>query len=113
METNYLDRFNEWKQNPQLDEESKSVLNKMDNAEIEDAFFRELAFGTGGLRGVLGVGTNRMNQYTVRKATQGLANYLNKTFKASSVAIGYDSRLHSQEYAYHGADGARPQGQES
>ncbi len=103
METKYLDRFNEWKSNPQLDEESKKALLSMSEAEIEDAFFRELAFGTGGLRGVLGVGTNRMNQYTVRKATQGLANYLKKHFKNARVAIGYDSRLFSREFAYDSA----------
>ena len=61
--------------------------------EVEDAFYRDLAFGTGGLRGVIGAGTNRMNIYTVAKASQGLADYLKKHFKEPSVAIGYDSRI--------------------
>ena len=63
------------------------------DAKIEDAFYRDLAFGTGGLRGVIGAGTNRMNIYTVAKASQGLADYLQKNFAEPSVAIGYDSRI--------------------
>ncbi len=70
-----------------------------DEAVIEDRFYRELAFGTGGLRGVLGAGTNRMNVYTVGKATQGLSDYLNGTFETPSVAIAYDSRIHSDLFA--------------
>lgn len=70
-----------------------------DEAKIEDAFYRDLAFGTGGLRGVIGAGTNRMNLYTVAKATQGLADYLNKTAEHPSVAIGYDSRIRSDVFA--------------
>lgn len=68
-------------------------------SEIEDRFYRELEFGTGGLRGVLGVGSNRMNVYTVAKATQGLSEYLNKSFEHPSVAIGYDSRINSDLFA--------------
>ncbi len=67
--------------------------------EILDRFWQDLAFGTGGLRGVLGAGTNRMNVYTVGKATQGLANYLNEDFSAPSVVIGYDSRINSDVFA--------------
>lgn len=70
-----------------------------DSAAIEDRFYRELEFGTGGLRGVLGAGSNRMNLYTVAKATQGYANYLVKSFDAPTVAIGYDSRKRSDEFA--------------
>ena len=70
-----------------------------EDAAIEDRFYRELEFGTGGLRGVLGAGTNRMNVYTVGKATQGLSNYLNGTFETPSVAIAYDSRIHSDLFA--------------
>ena len=65
-------------------------LQGMDEAQIEDAFYRNLAFGTGGLRGVIGAGTNRMNVYVVAKASQGLANYLGA---GASVVIGYDSRI--------------------
>lgn len=74
-------------------------LVKMDAGQIEDAFYRDLAFGTGGLRGVIGPGTNRMNVYTVAKASQGLANYLKQHFAEPSVAIGYDSRIKSDVFA--------------
>ena len=78
---------------PDLKEELLSVKDQPE--EINDRFYRDLAFGTGGLRGVIGAGTNRMNVYTVRKATQGLANYLNKhntEGKRLSVSIAHDSR---------------------
>ena len=71
---------------------------------IEDRFYRELEFGTGGLRGVLGAGTNRMNVYTVGKATQGYSNYLKKNFEKPSVAIAYDSRIHSDLFAQTAAE---------
>ena len=72
----------------------------MNDAEaIQDRFYRDLAFGTGGLRGVIGAGTNRMNIYTVRKATQGLANYVKEAFSEPSVAISYDSRIKSTDFA--------------
>ncbi len=70
-----------------------------DETRKEDAFYRDLTFGTGGLRGVIGAGTNRINIYTVSKATQGLADYLKKKYKAPSVAIGYDSRIKSDIFA--------------
>lgn len=70
-----------------------------DEKEILDRFWQNLAFGTGGLRGVIGAGTNRMNIYTVSQATQGLSNYLNEAFKNPSVAVGYDSRINSDKFA--------------
>ncbi len=71
-----------------------SALDEVrDAAQIEDRFYRDLAFGTGGLRGVIGAGTNRMNVYTIRRATQGLAAYLNAAGPAAKLAIGYDSRI--------------------
>ncbi len=82
---------------PDLIEELESVRGKDD--EILDRFYRSLEFGTGGLRGVIGAGTNRMNIYTVAQATQGLANYLNEAFEEPSVAIGYDSRIKSDLFA--------------
>ena len=82
---------------PDLTAELRAVRGKPD--EINDRFYRNLAFGTGGLRGVIGAGTNRMNVYTVRKATQGLANYLNAHGKNPSVAIAYDSRIKSDLFA--------------
>ena len=74
-------------------------LKTLDDAKIEDAFYRDLAFGTGGLRGVIGAGTNRMNIYTVAKASQGLADYLKKNYEKPSVVIGYDSRIKSDVFA--------------
>ena len=70
-----------------------------DDAAISDRFYRDLEFGTGGLRGVIGAGTYRMNIYTVRRATQGLANYVKSAFEAPSVAISYDSRIKSDVFA--------------
>ncbi|MEG2428785.1 MAG: phospho-sugar mutase, partial [Oscillospiraceae bacterium] len=72
---------------------------KDDTDAIKDRFYRELEFGTGGLRGVIGAGTNRMNIYTIRKATQGLANYLLENSDSPSVAISYDSRIKSDVFA--------------
>lgn len=83
-----------------FDEETRKELTGLDEREIEDRFYRELEFGTGGLRGVIGAGTNRMNIYTVRKATQGLANYiLKKGIGNPSVALAYDSRRYSDVFA--------------
>lgn len=83
-----------------FDEEIKGELTGLDEKEIEDRFYRELEFGTGGLRGVIGAGTNRMNAYTVRKATQGLASYILKQgIKSPSVAIAFDSRRSSDVFA--------------
>lgn len=81
------------------DEELKIELKTMDDAAIEDAFYRNLAFGTGGLRGTIGAGTNRMNVHVVAKASQGLANYLLSSFSSPSVVIGYDSRIKSDAFA--------------
>jgi len=81
---------------PDLIPELQSVSDKDD---IYDRFYKELEFGTGGLRGVIGAGTNRMNVYTVGKATQGFANYINKKYTAATVAIGYDSRIKSDVFA--------------
>lgn len=95
---NYKDKYNVWKQKVN-DAELLAELNNMDEASIEDAFYRDLAFGTGGLRGTLGVGTNRMNIYVVAKASQGLANYINKHYTNPSVAIGYDTRIKSDLFS--------------
>lgn len=95
-------RYEEWLNDPYFDEDTKEELKKIsgDEDEINDRFYRDLEFGTGGLRGVLGAGTNRMNVYTVRKATQGLANYIVKQHgEDKGVAIAYDSRIMSKEFA--------------
>ena len=81
--------YERWLANAVADTDVAAELKAMDYVEVEDAFYRDLAFGTGGLRGVIGAGTNRMNIYTVAKASQGLADYLKKHFKEPSVAIGY------------------------
>ena len=90
-----------WKKNatadPDLTEELNAVAGNED--EILDRFYKNLEFGTGGLRGVIGAGTNRMNVYTVGQATQGLATYLNATYRKPSVAIAYDSRIKSETFA--------------
>ena len=82
---------------PEIEKELFNIQG--DEAAIEDRFYRDLAFGTGGLRGVIGAGTNRMNIYTVHKATQGIAEYLNESYDDASVAIAYDSRKNSKKFA--------------
>ena len=81
-------------------------LMENDPKELVESFYKDLEFGTGGLRGIMGVGTNRMNKYTVGSATQGLANYLIKAYPTEQikVAIAYDSRNNSKEFAAHVAD---------
>ena len=94
--------YQQWLDNPYFDEETKAELKAIEGneKEIEDRFYMDLEFGTAGLRGVIGAGTNRMNVYTVRKATQGLANYiLSVKGEAKGVAIAYDSRRMSPEFA--------------
>ena len=91
--------YERWLANATADADVVAELKTLDDAKIEDAFYRDLAFGTGGLRGVIGAGTNRMNVYTVAKASQGLADYLKKNFETPSVAIGYDSRIKSDVFA--------------
>ena len=95
----FLQEYNRWLSWPGMDAETKDALCAMTREQTEDAFYRDLAFGTGGLRGVIGAGTNRMNIYTVAKATQGLADYLNKQREQPSVCIGYDSRIKSDVFA--------------
>ena len=96
----YREKYNEWLNSNVISDEIKDELRNInDEKEIEERFYKDLDFGTGGLRGIIGAGTNRMNVYTVSKATQGFANYLNKSFKAPSVAIAYDSRNMSKEFA--------------
>lgn len=98
----YREAYEFWMTDDYFDADVKKELASIadDEAEIEDRFYRDLAFGTGGLRGVIGAGTNRMNFYTVRKATQGLANYIKKQgAEEQGVAIAYDSRKYSPEFA--------------
>ena len=99
---NYLEEYKKWCENPAFDEETKKeLLSIKDNEEeIKDRFYKELEFGTAGLRGVIGMGTNRMNKYTVGKATQGLANFIiKKGVQEKGVVISYDSRKMSPEFS--------------
>ena len=99
---NYKEEYQRWCEDPSFDEETKKELLsiKDDEEEIKDRFYKELEFGTAGLRGVIGMGTNRMNKYTVGKATQGLANYiLEQGTQDKGVAISYDSRRMSDEFS--------------
>ncbi|XBX09244.1 phospho-sugar mutase [Enterocloster clostridioformis] len=99
---NAKELYLQWCTKPYFDEDTKKELRAIahDEKEIQDRFYRELAFGTGGLRGVMGAGTNRMNIYTVRRATQGLANYiLKQNGQGRGVAIAFDSRRMSPEFA--------------
>jgi len=102
MDMDYKKLYEEWLNNPYFDVKTKEELLsiKEDEKEIKERFYTELEFGTAGLRGIIGAGTNRMNMYTVRKATQGLANYIIKAgFANKGVAIAYDSRRMSPEFA--------------
>ncbi len=109
----YIEQFELWKADPFFDAETVAELNALDvsrdSKEIEDRFYRDLEFGTGGLRGIMGAGSNRMNRYTVGKATMGLGQYLLQSFGAEScaacgVAIAYDTRNNSKHFAKTAAD---------
>ena len=100
--TDYQKRYQSWLDSPYFDQGTKDELKGIQNdeAQIQDRFYKDLEFGTGGLRGVIGAGTNRMNIYTVRKATQGLANYIiSQGGQDKGVAIAFDSRRMSQEFS--------------
>ena len=107
MELNYLDKAQLWL-GPEYDEETRSEVQTLIDTnpkELEDSFYKDLSFGTGGLRGVMGPGTNRMNIYTVSMATQGLANYINSAVNGEkSVAIAHDSRNNSDVFARKAAE---------
>lgn len=98
----YLKKYQEWLESNEIDEETKKELKEIagNDEEIKDSFYKDLEFGTAGLRGIVGAGTNRMNKYTVGKATQGLANYIIKNNgQKRGVVIAYDSRNMSQEFS--------------
>ena len=95
----YREEYERWLLSDAIDEDTKKALKALSEEAIEDAFYCDLAFGTGGLRGVLGVGSNRMNRYTVGKASQGLADFLHEEGREGGVVIAYDSRHCSEEFA--------------
>lgn len=106
MDTKTENRIKEWLSGD-YDEATKKEIKELqqnDPAQLEDAFYQDLEFGTGGLRGIMGVGTNRMNQYTVGMATQGYANYLKQSFPEVKVAIAHDVRNNSRKFAEIAAD---------
>lgn len=96
----YIDRYNEWLNSDVIDEETKNALKDMSEEEKESSFYKDLEFGTAGIRGIMGAGPNRMNQYTIAKITEGLANFiLDKHFDNPAVVISYDSRHNSKQFA--------------
>lgn len=94
----------QWLDSPVIDDQTKAEIGSFDDQALQDAFYKDLEFGTGGLRGEMGAGTNRINRYTIGMATQGLANYLKSYVSAPSVAIAYDSRNNSSYFALVTAD---------
>ena len=94
-----MEKYESWKNCSAMTDELLSELSSMNQDQVNDSFYRDLAFGTGGLRGVLGAGTNRMNLFTVMKATRGLARYLLDNFSNPSCAVSCDSRIHSRDFA--------------
>lgn len=95
----YKQVYEKWLNHPNLNEDDRSKLKQLTEEEIRDCFYTDVQFGTAGMRGLMGLGPNRLNIYTIRKATQGFANYLNKN-NLKSVAIGYDNRFNSKEFAF-------------
>lgn len=103
MRQEILAKINTWKYENRLDKQLKEELYQMNEEELNDAFYTDLAFGTGGLRGILGVGTNRMNIYTVGKATRGFSEYVLERYedaKERGIVIAYDCRHYSVEFAH-------------
>lgn len=99
----YLKRYEEWLNEPSILKSEKETLLNLNDSEKEEAFFDDVSFGTGGIRGILGLGTNRINVYIIRKVTLGLANYLIKNNKLNGVAISYDNRYNSYLFAFESA----------
>ena len=111
----YQENYLKWKNESSLKEPLKSELIKLTESEIEDAFYKELEFGTAGARGLMGVGTNRLNVYTVKKIVLGYAKYIKKQAKKTNykIAISYDNRKNSREFAYTSASVLAQEGIES
>ncbi len=96
---NYMEKYAFWKSQTALDQEMKKELDQLTDQDIQEVFFSDITFGTGGLRGLMGVGTNRINIYVIRKATLGFARYIQKNKIPGGVAISYDNRRHSKTFA--------------
>ena len=98
-----FERYQQWLDSPRVGEQDKEILRKMSNEDIDDAFYKDIEFGTAGMRGIIGPGTNRINFYTVRKATIGFAQYLLAKFKNArerGVVISHDNRHMSREFVF-------------
>ncbi|BBJ28577.1 phospho-sugar mutase [Athalassotoga saccharophila] len=105
MDKESMERYQSWLNDPAISSKDKETLKKMNQDELQDAFYKDLEFGTGGMRGIMGLGANRMNIYTVGRATQALANYINKNVNGpKSVAISYDTRNMSKDFAMESAE---------
>ncbi|MGB9666499.1 MAG: phospho-sugar mutase [Candidatus Cryosericum sp.] len=105
MDKDAMTRYELWLNDPVISQTDKDTLRNTDQAELQDAFYKDLEFGTAGMRGVMGLGANRMNRYTVGRATQALANYIKKTVASGgSVAISYDTRHFSKDFALESAE---------
>ena len=100
MKKNIINKYNEWLNNEYIDPTDREILNNMSEKEIEESFSKDLSFGTSGIRGIMGLGSGKINKYTIGKVSVGLSNYLNKHFDNPSVVIAYDTRNNSKEYAY-------------
>ena len=101
-----LDSYNRWLNSDKVSQQDKDLLRKMSQAQIDDAFFKDVEFGTAGMRGILGPGTNRLNEFTVRKATIGFAKYLLEKYpnaKEAGVVISHDNRHMSREFTLQSA----------
>ena len=94
-----MDKYNEWLNSEYINEKDKEILKNMSKDEIEESFYEDLSFGTAGIRGKMGLGTNKINKYTIGKVTVGLSNYLNNKYNNPSVVIAYDTRNNSKEFA--------------
>ncbi|MFU8792943.1 MAG: phospho-sugar mutase [Acholeplasmataceae bacterium] len=100
---NYKQTYKFWLKHKKIKPEIKAQLKAMSKQDIKEAFYTDLTFGTGGLRGLMGPGSNRINLYTMRRATEGFARYLEKTYDNNAVAIAHDNRIDSAEFAYEAA----------
>jgi phosphomannomutase len=94
-----IEKYNKWLNDKNIKEEDKKILKNMSGEEIKQNFTNDLEFGTAGIRGIMGLGTNNINEYTIGKVTVGLSNYINKNFNDKSVVIAYDTRINSENYA--------------
>lgn len=106
----YMKKYTFWKSQNNLDRELREELDHLSEADIKEVFFSDITFGTGGMRGLMGVGTNRINIYVIRKATLGFARYIKKNKLSGGVAISYDNRRHSQTFAKEAAKVLAAQG---